>query len=198
MSYAIARISEPFVKAAFVRWLIDRGAIHIKLSIDGMEAPEGRSHLFTDAEFAFEKNPKSKTTWAGRYIHTSNTVVELVATPGLDVDAFFIDGQRYVAECKGEPTPSGKSAGEDLTRLYCCLGQLIVAAGNLDSLPSGRFLVLPKNDRIKNSLDKLAQNRLIKDAHISIATVDLNGRLKLEADNVALSQPKRVKIPAVI
>ena len=51
----------------------------------------------------------SMVDWTGRFSREAVDITVL-SKPGIDIEAHFPDGKVLVAECKGEPTPSGSLA----------------------------------------------------------------------------------------
>ena len=185
MPTPIKRVVEPFVKAAFANWLVQHGARKVTVSIDGMEkcAEEFPKYLdYLGGGYEFIKSFKSKTNWAGIYTHRSGVVVRVRSMPGLDVQATLKSHETLVAECKGEPTDGGIKTGRDLTNLYCCLGQLMVFAGQEETLPDRRFLVVPKSasEQFCETICRLGTNPLIVAAGIEIAEVDRSGQVAVQ------------------
>lgn len=175
----IDRIVEPFVKAAFARWLLQNGARDVTVSVDGMEARASEFPTWMQVVgFEFEADPRSRATWVGRFGHSTGTVTTC-CKPGLDIIATLDDGTQAVGECKGEPTKSGIGSGQDLTALYQCLGQLIVSAGKLNPLPTRRFLVLAHSGRLAPTVELVRQNALVRQAGIDVATVSATGQVTL-------------------
>jgi hypothetical protein len=110
------RVTEPLVKAHLALWLTGKGAKEITVSVDGAEPnPISIRDILTNAGYEHRHDPKSSARWTGQYANVDQRVITVVSRPGFDVDTFLPDGRRCVAECKGEPTPSGIKAGFDLT-----------------------------------------------------------------------------------
>jgi len=129
------RITEPFIKTHLALWLVSRGARNITLSVDGAEpSPEIVADVLKGHGYSHQPAPRSIAKWTGEYVASSARIV-VVSRPGFDVDATFRDGRRCVAECKGEPTPSGVKAGLDLTAFYTGLGSsLLLSVASIQCL----------------------------------------------------------------
>ena len=170
------RIKEPFLKACVALWLGERGAKEIQVSVDGAE-PDPDEFRRTLEEAGFTKEPRKGSTvqWTGTYRNDQGIEITTVSMPGLDIEATFPDGKRFVAEAKGEPTPKGVKAGSDLTALYTCLGQLVFCLR--EPLPDEMVLCLPATERMEGYVRKMLNNPLIKQLGIGIVLVSSEGKV---------------------
>ena len=123
------RIVEPLLKAHLVLWLVKQGARRVDVSIDGAE-PDTASfgEVMVHAGYVRRPLPDSRATFTGIFVSGPVEVV-VISKPGPEMLADIPGRGLILAECKGEPTPKGVSAGGDITAFNTGLGQLIVAAG---------------------------------------------------------------------
>lgn len=175
----VERITEPYLKARLCLWLAEQGAETILVSIDGAEPdPDGfRRELLTHG-WVHEEETRSKAAWTGCYMSPDEQhVINSVARPGLDVVAKLPSG-RWVAECKGEPTPAGIKAGGDLTSTYTALGQLLIGGGRLNPAPTRLLLAIPESERMAKFISEAAANPLLCQANIKIVLVGRDGSVR--------------------
>jgi hypothetical protein len=171
------RIEEPFVKAHLALWLAAKGAERVTVSVDGAESnPSQIRKILIEAGFSHHRDPRSSAQWTGRYSN-SRTEIVVVSKPGLDLDAMLPLGQRFVAECKGEPTEKGARSGTDLTSFYTVLGQLIMMLGTLIPAPHGKILALPSRARFNEIAQRASGNQLIRSIGISLVLIDEDGKV---------------------
>lgn len=172
------RISEPFVKISYTLWLLAKGARKIRVSVDGAE-PEHEIVAQTLESIGYRREPikGSKVNWTGRF-SMEGIEITVVSRPGTDIEAHFPDGTFIVAECKGEPTPSGIKSGLDLTAFYSALGQLIMTADGEGKSRSHAVLVVPDTVRLRDITVRAAQNSRFKKLDISLTLVDESGKVK--------------------
>lgn len=168
------RIEEPFVKAQFALWLASRGALVIRVSVDGAEPHPGTiQRVLSEAGYSHAHAKGSVVPWTGQYVRDGGVRIDVVSMPGVDVCAEMSDGERWVAECKGEPTAAGMRAGADRTALYTGLGQLIMTAGAMQKGPQRMLLVVPVTSRVL--ADQASKNPYLRGLQISVVTVDAGG-----------------------
>ena len=170
------RIKEPFLKASVALWLGDRGAKQIQVSVDGAEPdPDEFRRTLEAAGFIREPRKGSSVEWTGTFRNEQGIEITTISMPGLDIEATFPDGTRFLAEAKGEPTPKGVKAGTDLTALYTCLGQFIFCLQ--EPLPDERALCLPFTDRMVSYVDRMLENPMVKRLGVDFILVDSKGRV---------------------
>ena len=170
------RINEPYLKACVALWLGERGAKEIQVSVDGAEPdPDEFRRTLEEAGYTREPRKGSSVEWTGTYRNDQGIEITTISMPGLDIEATFPDGTRFLAEAKGEPTPKGVKAGTDLTALYTCLGQLIFCLQ--EPLPDERALCLPATERMESYVSKMLRNPLINQLGISIVLVNSEGKV---------------------
>ena len=170
------RIKEPFLKACVALWLGERGAKEIQVSVDGAEPdPDEFRRILEEAGYTREPRKGSSVEWTGTYRNERGIEITTISMPGLDIEATFPDGRRFLAEAKGEPTPKGVKAGTDLTVLYTCLGQLIFCLQ--EPLPDERALCLPATEKMEGYVRKMLSNPLIKQLGIGIVLVNSAGEV---------------------
>src|SRR5262245_19406326 len=84
---AIRRTHEPFIKVRFALWLLEQGANHVFVSIDGAEPDP---HVARDAlialGFSRKALPKSKVNWTGEFT-LGECFITIACRPGIDVSA---------------------------------------------------------------------------------------------------------------
>ncbi|MBI4187933.1 MAG: hypothetical protein HY529_01875 [Chloroflexi bacterium] len=120
---------------------------------------------------------QSRVDWTGRF-SKEGVNVTVLSLPGIDIEAHFPDGKVLVAECKGEPTPSGVKSGLDLTTFRTALGQLILTADDNGKSPANLVLVVPDTARFRERMTRAAQNRLVKKLGLGLALVGESGNIK--------------------
>jgi hypothetical protein len=171
------RITEPFIKLSYALWLVDKGARVIRVSVDGAE-PEHEIVAKTLESKGYKREPisGSKVNWTGLFSKEGVEII-VISHSGIDIEAHFPDGKIIVAECKGEPTPSGVKSGLDLTAFYTALGQLIITADGEGKLPSHLLLVLPDNTRLRDIAVRATKNARFKKSDIGLALVDESGQI---------------------
>jgi len=166
------RIEEPFLKGQLALWLPARGAVQVRVSVDGAEPnPDTIRQLLSTAGYLKTSIAKSRPIWTGLYAR-DQTEITVVSRPGIDIEAALGDGTIFVAECKGEATQSGIRAGTDLTSLYTALGQLIRRAGEMSTLPQEKALVIPDTGRLRRIAREIARNQFIQLLGIALLLVD--------------------------
>jgi len=171
------RVTEPFVKISYVLWLVAKGANNIRVSVDGAE-PEHKIVAQTLEFKAYRRQSLmgSKVDWTGRFSREAVDITVL-SKPGIDIEAHFPDGKVLVAECKGEPTPSGVKSGLDLTAFYTALGQLIITADDEGKSPLKLVLVVPDTPRLRDRVIRSAQNSRLRKLGVGLALVDESGKV---------------------
>ncbi len=176
------RIKEPFLKACVALWLGERGGKEIQVSVDGAEPdPDEFRRTLEEAGYTREPRKGSSVDWTGIYRNDQGIEITTISMPGLDIEATFPDGRRFLAEAKGEPTPKGFKAGTDLTALYTCLGQLIFCLQ--DPLPEERALCLPVTDRIVGYVHRMLENPMVINLGIDFVLVDHEGNIDHKKSN---------------
>lgn len=175
----VERITEPYLKARFCLWLVERGASYIRVSVDGAEpVPDGFRKELLGYSWAHTALTRSLASWTGTYRHPAGACeIEAVSKPGLDVVA-KVSGEVWVAECKGEPTPNGVKAGSDLTSTYTALGQLLIGGGAYTPTPSRLLLAIPASIRMENFFASAARNPLVCKANITLVLVGRDGSVR--------------------
>jgi len=188
------RISEPQVKAALVKWLVQQGAATIELSLDAMEGkhmrgagandfPEILNKIGCVFEFTPKKASKGKvpSKFQGTYTFNQDgkkVTLELTHVAGVDVFAKLSDSSSIIAECKGGPSPSALATGGDLTSFYTCLGQLVIKAGLKSFETSRKMIVLPIFQRKSTTWhNEIKGNSMLKKMGIELWFCDEKGIL---------------------
>lgn len=172
-----SRINEPFIKARLALWLVERGVTAIRVSIDGAEVrPEQFKQILEVAGYSHIAASKSRVNWTGTYTR-GGTQITVVSRPGLDLHASFPNGFQFIAECKGEPTPSGIQSGADLDGLYKAFGQLTRYAGEVAHPPDEKALVMADTIRMRVLAQSFKQNPAVKAWGVSILLVNVSGEI---------------------
>ena len=180
------RITEPFVKVHYVLWLVGKGANKILVSVDGAK-PNHEIVAQTLEREGYNRQPliDSKVNWTGHFTKAEVTIT-VFSRPGIDIKAYFTNGELLLAECKGEPTASGIKSGQDLTALYTALGQLILTVNNeAKSEHLNLALVVPDSTRLKDKLALTGRNTRLKQMRIGLALVDESGKIKEITPNLS-------------
>jgi hypothetical protein len=174
----IGRIVEPFVKASYTMWLIDKGAINVNISVDGAEPnPEQVTEILKSKGYVREPLSTSTVSWTGRFTSQEKAEILVSSQPGVDISATFQDERVLVAECKGEPTPTAIRSGLDRTAFYAAIGQLIITCGNLSAQPQQKVIVLADTNRLRKLASDATQNTLLRQIGLSFALVDRLGNV---------------------
>ena len=174
----VRRITEPFVKVSYALWIVDKGAVSIRISVDGAEPnPEQVAEILTSNGYVREPLTGSKVSWTGRFSLHGKVEVVVSSQPGVDISATFQNEKVLVAECKGEPTPKAVKSGLDRTDFYTALGQLIMTSGNLKPKPQFKVVVLADTDRLRGLAGEATQNILLRQMGVSLALVDRLGNV---------------------
>jgi hypothetical protein len=174
----IGRIVEPFVKVSYALWIVDRGAVNVKISVDGAETnPEQVAEILMSKGYVREPLTSSNVSWTGRFSLQGKSEVVVSSQPGVDISATFKNKRLLVAECKGEPTPTAVRSGLDRTAFYAAIGQLIIISGNLQPQPQQKVIVLADTDRLRALASYAIENTLLKQIRLSFALVDRSGNV---------------------
>jgi len=173
----VMRITEPFVKVSYTLWLVSKGANNIEVSVDGAE-PKHEIVAQTLALKGYRRQPLkgSNVSWTGIF-SCKGVEITVLSKPGVDIKAYFQDGKILVAECKGEPTPSGVKSGLDLTAFYTALGQLIITADDEGKPPSNLVLVVPDTSRLRDRVIRTSQNTRFNKLGVGLVLVDESGKV---------------------
>ena len=174
----IGRIVEPFVKVSYALWIVNKGAVSIRISVDGAESnPEQVAEILISRGYLREPLATSNVSWTGRFSLRGKVEVVVSSQPGVDIAATFENKRLLVAECKGEPTLAAIRSGLDRTAFYTAIGQLIITCGNLPAQPQQKVIVLADTDRLRALASDAAQNTLLRQIGVSFALVDRLGNV---------------------
>lgn len=174
----IGRIVEPFVKVSYALWIVNKGAVSVRISVDGAEPnPEQVAEILISRGYVREPLATSNVSWTGRFSLQGKVEVVVSSQPGVDISATFQNEKVLVAECKGEPTPKAVKSGSDRTDFYTAVGQLIITSGNLQPKPQCKVVVLADTNRLRGLASDAAQNTLLRQIGVSFALVDRLGNV---------------------
>lgn len=172
------RIVEPFVKVSYALWLVDKGVVSIRISVDGAEPDPGQvAEILISKGYVREPLATSNVPWTGRFSLLGKVEVVVSSQPGVDISATFQNEKVLVAECKGEPTPKAVASGWDRTNFYAAVGQLIIASDSLQSKPQYKVVVMADTNRLRGLASEAAQNTLLRQIGVGFALVDRLGNV---------------------
>lgn len=168
------RASELLVKAHLALWLVNRNAQDVRVSVGGAEPSPGAVRNALERERLVHTPIRwQRASWTGIYTRLTDGVqVTVTSEPGPDAEAGLPDGQRFMAECKGEPTLKGLKAGYDLTAFYTAIGQLLMTVGGQKSPPERLAVVVPNTPRILGFAGAAVRNPLLQRTGLTVLLVD--------------------------